>query len=262
MAVKTNAFIAGQFLWTGADYLGEANRWPNRASGAGLLDLCSFKKPLAWFRQSLWSDQPMVYLCATRGGGRRNFGAEASWNWRTNEDVHVLCFANCPEVTLKLNGKIIGTKTLADARNGVLHWQVPFEPGTLEAVGSENGRETCRCSLQTAGAAARIQLLPDNTRLRADSQDISQIEFRIVDANGVRVPEAHPEITFHLSGPAEILGIGNGDLNSVENCHTHFHHAFQGRGLLILETRTTPGDIRLQATSPGLEPASVTLHSR
>src|SRR5208283_4732557 len=74
LAVKTNSFISGQFLWTGIDYLGEANAWPNRANGAGLLDLCGFKKPLGWFRQSLWSDQPMVYLCASDSrGGRRGF---------------------------------------------------------------------------------------------------------------------------------------------------------------------------------------------
>src|ERR1019366_5199082 len=60
--VRDHDYVAVQFLWTGIDYLGEANRWPNRGSGAGLLDLCGFKKPSAWFRQSLWSDKPMVYL--------------------------------------------------------------------------------------------------------------------------------------------------------------------------------------------------------
>ncbi|HZI31001.1 MAG TPA: DUF4982 domain-containing protein, partial [Candidatus Binatia bacterium] len=227
LAVKTNAFIAGQFLWTGADYLGEANAWPNRGSGAGLLDVCSFKKPLGWFRQSLWSDKPMVYLCVSRGGGGRRFHAAESWNWRTNSDVTVICFANCPEVALSLNGRNIGAKKLAEARNGVLSWQMPFEPGTLKAVGIQDGHEVCSDSLQTAGAPARIELLPDTATLRADGKDVSQIEFRIVDENGVREPDAEPEVTFEMSGPANILGIGNGNLNSVENCHTNTHQAFQ-----------------------------------
>ena len=74
LAVKTNSYISGQFLWTGIDYLGEAGEWPNRANGAGLLDLCGFKKPLGWFRQSLWSDKPMVYLCVSdsSGGGTQS----------------------------------------------------------------------------------------------------------------------------------------------------------------------------------------------
>jgi len=264
-AVETNDFIAGQFLWTGVDYLGEANEWPNRASGAGLLDLCGFKKPLAWFRQSLWSDKPMVYLCANggaSGGGRRGFGGIESWNWRSNSTVTVLCFANCPEVTLTLNDQVIGTKKLSEAVRGVLSWQVPYEPGTLKAFGHAADGTTCEYVLQTAGAASRIELLPDTTRLHADGKDVSHVEFRIVDADGVRVSNAEPEVKFELTGPANLIGIGNGNVNSVEDCHTNHHHAFQGRGLAIVQTSTNAGTITLQATAPGLESASLTLQSQ
>ena len=269
LAVRTNDFIAGQFLWTGVDYLGEANEWPNRASGAGLLDLCGFKKPLAWFRQSLWSDKPMVYLCAANGGrngnnnfGRRGFGGMESWNWPSNSTMNVLCYANCPEVTLMLNDKIIGTKKLSEAVRGVLSWQVPYEPGTLKAVGRADGREVCDCVLKTAGAAGRIELLPDATQLRADGKDVCHVEFRIVDASGVRVPNADAEVKFDLTGPAKIIGLGNGDVNSAEDCKANTHHAFQGRGLAIVQTTAAPGEITVQATAPGLEPASVKLQAR
>ena len=263
LAVKTNAFIAGQFLWTGADYLGEAGQWPNRANGAGLLDLCSFKKPLAWFRQSLWSDKPMVYLCAAEGfGGRRGYGGVESWNWPSNSTVTVNCYANCPEVELSLNGKVIGVKKSSETVNGVLRWQVPFEPGTLKAVGRANGQDVCHYELNTAGPATRIELLPDTTELRADGKDAGQVEFRIVDENGVRVLDATPEMTFAMTGPARLLGIGNGDLNSTEDCKANTHRAFQGRGLVILQTTPDAGEITLQATAPSLAPASVTLHSR
>lgn len=263
-AVATNDFISGQFLWTGADYLGEAGKWPNRANGAGLLDLCSFKKPLAWFRQSLWSEQPMVYLCAGNGnGGRRGFNGTESWNWPSNNMVAVVCFANCPEVTLMLNGKSIGTKKISEAERGVLRWVIPFEPGTLMAVGCDkDGKELCHYSLQTAGVPARIELLSDASQLHADGKDVSHVEFRIVDAQGVRVPDAALEVTFETTGPASLLGIGNGNLNSVEDCKTTAHHTFQGRGLAILQTTTTPGSITFKATAPGLEPANVTLQSR
>jgi beta-galactosidase len=262
-AVQTNDFIAGQFLWTGADYLGEANQWPNRASGAGLLDLCGFKKPLAWFRQSLWSDKPMVYLCASSGfGGRRGFGGVESWNWPSNSTVTVLCFANCPEVTLTLNGKVISTQDISDAVRGILHWEIPYVPGTLQAIGQADGHEVCRYTLQTAGEPARIKLLPDDTTLHADCKDICHLEFQVVDEQGVRVPDAAPEVTIEMTGPAKILGIGNGDVNSVENCKTNTHAAYLGRGLAILQTTTAPGDITVKATTPGLQPASVTLQSR
>jgi beta-galactosidase len=263
LAVQTNNFIAGQFLWTGIDYLGEANAWPNRASGAGLLDLCGFKKPLAWFRQSLWSDQPMVYLCVSTGsGGRRGFAGVENWNWPSNSTATVLCFANCPEVILMLNDKIIGTKKLSEAVRGVLSWQIPFEPGTLKAIGRANGQDVCSYVLKTAGSRSRIELLPDATQLRADGKDVCHVEFRIVDAEGVRVPNADAEVKFDLTGPSSIIGIGNGDVNSIEDCKTNIHCAFQGRGLAILQTTTTPGGITLKATAPGLESASVTLQSR
>lgn len=263
-AVQTNDFIAGQFLWTGIDYLGEANTWPNRANGAGLLDLCGFKKPLAWFRQSLWSDHPMVYVCAFEGQGRfRGVGGVESWNWPSNSTVDVLCFANCPKVALTLNGKTIGTKMLSEARRGILNWEFPYTAGTLQATGyDQNDRPLSTYSLQTAGPPARIELLPDSLQLQADGKDVYQVEFRIVDAQGVRVPDAGPEVTFAVAGPTKILGIGNGDLNNVEDCKTYTHRAFQGRGLVILNTSATPGLISLVASSIGLASGTATMQSR
>jgi beta-galactosidase len=265
LAVQTNSFISGQFLWTGIDYLGEARAWPNRASGAGLLDLCGFKKPIGWFRQSLWSDKPMVYICAAPNGGggnnSREFGGAESWNWPANSTVTVRCFANCPEVTLTLNGKIIGTKTLSEAVNGVLSWQVPFEPGTLKAAGRANGQDVCDYTLKTAGTASRVELLPDAKEFRANGKDVCHVEFRIVDENGVRVPDAEPEVKFDLVGQAKIIGIGNGDLNNSENCQGDTHRAFQGRGLVILQAPTSPGSFVLTATAPGLESTAVSLQA-
>jgi len=261
-AVATNAFIAGQFLWTGIDYLGEANEWPNRASGPGLFDLCGFKKPLGWFRQSLWSDRPMVYLCVASGGGRRGFAGVESWNWPSNSTVTIHCFANCPEITLTLNGKVIGTKKNSEAVNGILNWLVPYETGTLKAIGRANGQDLCEFVLQTAGAPHHIELLPAEKSLRADGKAVSHVEFRIVDAAGVRIPNADAEVKFELTGPAKIIGLGNGDLNNSENCQGDTHRAFQGRGLAILQTTTAPGEIILKATAPSLEPASVRLQSR
>jgi beta-galactosidase len=268
LTVKNNDYIAGQFLWTGVDYLGEARAWPNRASGMGLLDLCGFKRPVGWLRESLWSNKLMVYLCVAKGmtngnedGGRRSFNGVESWNWPANSTVKVLCFTNCPAVTLMLNGKNIGTKKSSEAVNGILSWEVPFESGTLSAIGNVDGKDTPSYSLQTAGAPSRIELLPDTTQLRADGKDVCQVEYRIVDANGVLVPDADAAVKFDLSGPARILGIGNGDVNNSENCQGDTHRAYQGRGLAIIQSTTTPGGIILQASAPGLEGASVTVRS-
>lgn len=265
--VRDNAYVGGQFLWTGIDYLGEANRWPNRGSSAGLLDLCGFKKPNAWFRQSLWSDQPMVYLCASASGsvegGRagRMRGVE-SWNWPSNTAVTVRCYTTCPEVRLTLNDRLIGTKLLSDAVEGVLSWEVPFEPGVLKAVGRQADKPVCESTLNTAGAPSRIELLPDVTELSADGRDICRVEFRIVDSRGVPVPDAESELTFELDGPAKVLGIENGDLNHSQDYRAEKRNAYKGRGLAILQSAAVAGKITLKTASPGLEPAKVTLNSR
>jgi len=264
-AVQDNDYVAGQFLWTGIDYLGEAGEWPNRASGAGLLDLCGFKKPLAWFRQSLWSDQPMVYLCTadgTRGSGRRGFfNLAENWNWPSNATVNVLCYANCPEIALTLNDRLIGIKRLSDAMNGVLRWTVPYEPGVLKATGRANGTNVCEYTLQTAGPASRIELRPDSTRLHADGKDICHLEFRVVDAQGVRVPDAEPEVTFSMNGPVALLGIENGDVNSPEPYQGPTRKAYHGRGLAIFQSTTAAGKAGITAAAPGFAPTTVELET-
>ena len=266
--VRDSDYVAGQFLWTGIDYLGEANRWPNRGSGAGLLDLCGFKKPNAWFRQSLWIDKPMVYLCASagRGGGARGgfggFGLQESWNWPSNTTVSVRCYTTSPEVVLMLNEKPVGTNRLSDAAQGALTWQVPFEPGALKAIGRRNGQEECEFSLLTAGPANRIELRPDVTKLRADRRDICHLEFRIVDAQGVRVPDAAPEVKFMVDGPAKIIGIDNGDLNSPATGKDGVRNAYRGRGLAIVQSVRDSGKVRLTAKAEGLKEATVEIETR
>jgi beta-galactosidase len=266
--VRDNAYVAGQFLWTGIDYLGEAGVFPNRANGAGLLDLCAFKKPMAWFRQSLWSETPMVYLAAaaappTTAAGtaapRRGPRVEEHWNWQAGSTVAVSCYTNCEEVTLILNDQPLGAKPLAGAADGVLRWDVPYQPGVLKAVGRVKGKEVAEFVLTTAEVAARIELVPDVTRVAADAEDICHIEYRIVDRRGVRVPNADAQVTFDVQGPARVLGIGNADLNDVSSCQALVHRAYQGRGLAILQSSGRPGPITVRASAPGLEAATVTV---
>jgi beta-galactosidase len=261
LAVRDNDYISAQFLWTGIDYLGEAGRWPNHANGAGLLDLCGFKKPLAWHRQSLWSEKPMVYLCAAEGGQtqqrRGRMRADESWNWTEGSTVNVRCFTTCAEVELSLNGRVIGTKRRTDAQEGTLSFQVPFEPGTLVARGRDGGNVLAEFSLQTAAEPKRVQLISDEGSPRKAGNDIHHIQFVIVDAKGIRIPDAATEVQFKVEGAAEILGIENGDLNSTDDYKDAKHPAHRGRGLVILRAA---GPATLTATAAGLETGSIAIN--
>jgi beta-galactosidase len=254
--------MSAQFLWTGVDYLGEAASWPSRAAPFGLLDLCGFKKPLGWFRQSLWSDKPMVYLCVPIPAISHHSDALESWNWTAGSTVKVACYTNCGEVELTLNGRSLGVKPQSVAVDGVLTWEVPYEPGALKAIARTNGRELSTFTLQTAGAPDRIALVSDAATLRADGENIAHLELVIVDANGIRVPDAAQTITLELAGPAELLGFGNADDTNTDSARDATHSAFRGRALAIVRTTDTAGAITIKATSPGLKPAVVKLQSQ
>lgn len=265
--VRDNDYVAGQFLWTGIDYLGEARAWPIRGSMPGLLDTCGFKKPNAWFRQSLWSDKPMVYLCtsgAGSGGSGRGRGGwlEESWNRPEGSNVRVICYTNCEQVRLTLNDKPVGTKEATDAVNGALSWSVPYEAGVLKAEGLKNGLSVCEFALTTSGPASRIKLLPDPSHLRADGKDVCHVEFQITDDRGVRVPDAQNVVKFEVSGPVRFLAIDNGEMTGPEDYRSPERKASRGRGLAIVQSTRTSGRATVTVASPGLQSATLELENR
>lgn len=277
-AVADNDYISGQFLWTGFDYLGEAHAWPERARDFGLFDLAGFKKARGWFRESLWSDQPMVYVAAafatdatqasTGNQGTpaldrtRRAPSEENWNWPAGSSLTLTGYSNCPEIELTLNGRSLGVRSAADAVEGVLTWTVPYEPGTLRALGRRDGKVVAEFTLQTAGPADHIELRPitaaPTSLVVPGEPPTTMVEYFVVDAAGVRVPNAAQDVTFTLSGPARILGIGNGDLNDDTSSIDAEHRAYQGRGLAIVQ-RTGDGPVTVHASAPGLRTAPIEL---
>jgi len=267
-AVAGRPWISGQFLWTGIDYLGEAGKWPQRSNTAGLLDLAGFPKPEYWFRRSLWSDEPMVYL----GTRPVPAGEEAStlwsqksadpvWRAEDGETVRVVCFTNCERVELTLNGRPLGAKELADAEGRVLTWDVPYEAGALRATGYRGGRESASCELQTHGPPARIAARADRDSLAADGQDLAHIEITLLDAEGVPVPDAADELLWTVEGPARLLGLESGDPSSHEPYQAPRRRAFRGRQLGYLQSTGQAGDIVITLSADGLKGAAVKLRA-
>lgn len=279
LAVAENDFISGQFLWTGIDYLGEAGRWPSRVFAGGLLDLATFKKPDAWWRQALWSDQPVVYLAAgeRRGGGRGRgrFGGggrgrgrgrggppQEQWNWPAEAQVRVQCATNCPEVDLYLNGELVQTLTAEDDRQGWRIAEIAYQPGQLEAVGRDGDKELARFALHTAGAPHKVHVESDVAELAADGRDVAHLIFTVVDANGHRVPEAEHEVEFTIDGPVRLLGIDNGRTGGAVDYQDNVAAAYRGRGLAIVQAERQPGQAKVTVSAEGLESTEITLNVR
>jgi beta-galactosidase len=268
----TNPRVAGQFLWVGFDYLGEAKKWPERGWDDGLFDTCGFEKPRAYYRESLWSEKPMVYIAVrsrAAGHGARSWQGDfgwqpmrSDWNWANDPrpELPVEVYSNCKTVELFLNGKSLGKKTLADAPDRIRRWHVHFEPGELKAVGTGSGK-TVVYRLVTAGKPARLDLNSDQTHLTANGEDVAQIKIRLVDAGGVLVPNHDVVCSVQVTGAGRLLAMDNGNQEDMTPLTAHSRKLRNGRALAIIESERHSGPILVKVTSPSLPEAELKLRA-
>ena len=277
LALRDHPPYAGQFLWSGIDYLGESRRWPVVAAGSGLLDRTGAPKPMAFERQSWWSDQPMVsitrriapaalsptdpgYEPAQQDALRRPQVLFADWTPKNSgphdEDVEV--YSNCKDVELFLNGKSLGAQPLpADASPRV--WKVAYAPGTLKALARNEGKVVAADELRTAGQPAKILLTTNHKKIADDWDGVAFVRATVVDQHDTPVPGADNLISFMVSGPGMVAAVDNADNASHEPFQASERHAFQGECVAFVKATAPTGRIILTASAPGLKSGSVTL---
>ncbi len=221
-AVRDKQHIFGQFLWTGIDYLGESGVWPARGSSAGLLDLAGQRKPQAWYRAALWSEQPVCYIGTAahwgapgrngqpgRGGRNRDGGPQVSpyapdvWNYEPGQRVRVLCYTNAPSARLLLNGQPVNADFQRDERTDILYCDIDYQPGTL------------RCEASN-GAVYELTTSKQPSALRLTTDSLAHVFVEAVDENGVPVRVADQEVTLTVRG-GRLLGLENGN---IQNNHS------------------------------------------
>jgi beta-galactosidase len=273
LALRDNPPYAGQFLWTGIDYLGESRRWPLVGHGSGLLDRTATPRPVAFQRQSWWSRKPMVRIVRREAptelmpsdpgyGKEERYRPVLFCDWTPrNSGPHkeqVEIFSNCEQVELFLNGKSLGSKPLpGDASPRT--WQVPFQPGIIKAIARNQGRVVATHELRTAGKPAKILLTTERPRLAPTWDDVAYVKASIVDDSGELIPNAGDTIHFSLSGPGVIAAVDAGDNSSHEAFQVSERRAFNGVCFAILKAKAASGRIGLTASAPGLKPASTTI---
>jgi len=249
-AVKERPWMAGMYIWTGFDYLGEPAPYEKTAVSSyfGIFDLCGFPKDSYYFYKSQWTREPMVHLLP-------------HWNWKAGQSVDVVAYTNCDEVRLSLNGRPLETKKLKDSRRLSLRWKVPFEAGVLKAEGYLNGKLVATDQVKTAGDAYKIELTADRANLNASGNDLSFVTARITDENGTLVPGADNLIHFELEGEGKIVGLANGNALSLEPAKGSERRTFSGMCLAVIQTTSDKGSMVLKASSPGLKECKITLSS-
>jgi len=246
--VAERPWMAGAFIWTGFDYRGEPSPygWPSVSSQFGILDTCGFPKDVYWYYKAWWGSEPVAHILP-------------HWNWpgKEGQPVDVWVYGNAERYELFLNGHPLGSQNMP--RNGHLQWKVPYEPGALTTKGYRGAQVVATDRVETVGTPVAIRLRTERPVLQADGEDVAQIEVEIVDAKGRVVPLAANLVRFTVSGPGQVVGVGNGDPSSHESDKAPERHAFNGRCAVLVGAKTRPGRLVVTATAPGLKAATISL---
>jgi beta-galactosidase len=243
-------WLAGGFIWAGFDYRGEPKpySYPTVSCNSGIFDTCGFPKDNYYYYRAWWRQEPLLHLFP-------------HWNWEGKEgqEIEVWCHCNLDSVELFLNGRTLGSQSVV--RNSHLSWKVNYAPGVLEARGSKDDKILLVEKRETTAAPARLALRADRTSISYDAEDVAILTVEILDSQARVVPTASNLISFTLSGPGKINGVGNGDPSCLEPDKAERRSAFNGLCMAIVQSRKESGALVFTASSPGLQPASVTIRS-
>lgn len=266
--------VIGLAYWGAIDYLGESQGWPAKGWAQGVFDISLNAKPKAYFMKSFFTDEPMVRLSVMED---KNAGVEWNgiitgtdrqselWNRPEGSKANLVIYTNCDEVELLLNGKRLGRRDNpkdAKSRNKITWNAIDYQKGRLEAVGYRGGKAVARHALETTGKPVKIVAEPDNSQWHADGMDLQHIRLRAVDAKGRTVLTCQDELTFSVSGDAQIVAVTNGDINSNELNATNHRSLWQGQAMVILRAGTAPSNITLKTNSTKFKQLSTKLETK
>ena len=277
---KTPA-VAGEFVWTGFDYLGEPTPYdrdsrtllgftdpaqqakaaetikaggsitvPSRSSYFGIVDLCGFPKDRYYIYQARWrADLPMAHILP-------------HWNWpeRIGQVTPVHVYTSGDEAELFLNGKSLGRKKLAQFQYRLRWDEVVYQPGELHVVAYKNGKKWAEDTVRTTGSSSALSLAADRSLIASDGADLSFITVRVTDKAGLVVPRSSNRIKFEISGPGEIVAVDNGDATDLESFQSTNRRAYNGMALVIVRSiKGRSGKVILRATSDGLRGSTISI---
>ena len=271
-AVKNQTSVIGQFLWVGYDYLGEAYDKTESVDpqtgtrrlmhgSTGMVDVLDAPRAEFFFRQSLWSDKPVVHLAVKTDEWVRawwnQIKAVSHWNWQPGETKSIYCFTNCESIELILNDRSLGRreKDLDDPMPIV--WDVPYEPGKIMLIGSNRGEVVCTHELETTGAASKLLLTCDSPSLVADGSDTAQVDIVAVDSQGRMVRNIDAAVNVTWSGAGQLLGLVSGDMHDAESYRGQQGVMRNGHCMANIRAGKTAGQAVLTVRVEGLPTAEL-----
>jgi beta-galactosidase len=248
-----NPFIAGEFVWTGFDYLGEPTpydtKWPSRSSYFGLVDFAGMPKDIYYMYQARWTNKDVLHVLP-------------HWNWEKGQNVPVHVFTSYNSAELFVNGISQGVRTKDPSKvynRYRLVWDsVKYEPGNLKVIAfDEHGKACKEAVIETAGEPYKIIIVSDTVKVKANGKDLAYFEVQVVDKQGRLCPQASNKIHFEVEGNGKFRAASNGDATNLEAFHLQNRNCFYGKCVAIVQTSDKAGEIVLKASSEDLVGAEV-----
>ncbi|KAF2640827.1 glycoside hydrolase [Massarina eburnea CBS 473.64] len=248
-----NPYVAGEFVWSGFDYLGEPTPYYTaRSSYFGPIDLAGFPKDRFYLYQSRWA--PEI----------KSAHILPHWTWpdRVGQVTPVHVFSSANEAELFLNGRSLGKRRKTEYEYRFRWDTVVYEPGELRVVTYKNGTEWASASKRTVGLAAKLRVSADRTDIAADGLDLSFVKVEVLDKDGHVVPEASNSITFDVEGVGKLVATDNGDPADFTAFPERTRKAFSGLVLGIIKGTGVAGSIKVTASAPGLQSGEATVQTQ
>ena len=283
--VNDYPYIVGDIVWTGLDYLGESGIGRYYYKGkdrpgehyvnggqpdwhgayCGDVDITGWRKPVSHYREILWSSDESLYMAVKEPSGYHGDIALTawsvwpeweSWNWQgwEGKPVEVEVFTRSPQVSLYLNGELVGTKQVDRSTQFKAVFSMPFQPGTLTA--KAGGKEV---TLTTAGEPATLRLTADKKSLNADGQDLAFITVEVIDRKGNVCPDAAIPCQVALSGNATFMAAASADLRDREPYTSERVTTWKGRALIVVRSTQQSGKSTLTVTAPTVSKGKIEL---
>jgi beta-galactosidase len=260
---QEDEFVAGEFVWTGFDYLGEPTPYTNeavkkmgmtdkeasRSSYFGIVDLCGIPKDRFYLYKSYWKpDETTVHILP-------------HWNWsgKEGQQIPVFVYTNGDCAELFLNGKPLGRKCKnPNSANSTerfrLMWNdVVYQPGELKAIAYKEGVVNGEAIMKTAGEAVELRLTPDRKSITSGGMDLSYITIEAFDKDGNLCPLAKNKIEISVKGPGKIAGVDNGNPQSMEPFQAESINLFYGKAMVIVSSGFKKGTLEISANSEGFK---------
>ena len=277
--------VIGLAYWGVLDYLGESMGWPAKGWAQGVFNIDLTAKPKAYYMKSFFKpEEPVVHIAFLEsekaemwnGVKMANDRMTELWNRPAGTKANVYIYTNADEVELLLNGKSLGKKQNdvknAKLRNQIRWGEIDYEPGTLEAVARKDGKIVARHKVETTGEAKKMtaeadlpmatKRNPNAPQWKADGMDLQHVTITAVDSKGRRVLNANQEVSFAVEGPAEIVGVINGDITSNEMTVGNKRSFYNGVCSVILRSTREAGPVTLTATAQGLKEVKLKMETK